>query len=329
MPRYLQGLRALGGLTLMLASPVVTAQSTPSAAKPALQGESCSVQGLMDQLRQGMGSSSKAYRDYLQAVLREAAVSLPSGELHAAFDRETDPVMVEQLAAALVARSEREAEKDAIQTVARRALEDRDPSVRAATVRAMRRTGALEKTGDMYERLMRDGSPEVRMEAAKNLIEDNEHVYSAHHGPATDMAVNAATASTDPKVTAKILESLDTRKMGPEAGQKLLGMLGHESADVRRSAALALGSVPAAQMAPAREALVGMYRGERDTGVRKALVQGIAELGFADAVPELRKLRSVDPGMAPEIDAWIRALESGVQEWGLLLREKQRQQQVR
>ncbi|MBN8231003.1 HEAT repeat domain-containing protein [Corallococcus macrosporus] len=327
MPRFLHGLRALGGLTLMLASS--PAWSTSPAAKPALKGESCSVQGLMDQLRQGMGSSSKAYRDYLNAVLREAAVSLPSGELRAAFDRETDPAMVEQLAAALVARSEREAEKDAIQTVARRALEDRDPSVRAATVRAMRRTGALEKTGDMYERLMRDGSPEVRMEAARNLIEDNQYVYSGHHGPATDAAVNAATASTDPKVTAKILESLDTRKVGPEAGQKLLGMLGHESADVRRSAALALGGVPAAQMGPAREALVGMYRGERDAGVRKALVQGIAELGFADAVPELRKLRGVDPAMAPEIDAWIRVLESGVQEWGLLLREKQRLQQVR
>lgn len=329
MPRFLHGLRAFGGLALMLASPAVLAQSTPTAAAPALRGERCSVQGLMDQLREGLRSRSKAYRDYLNVVLREAAVSLPSGELHAAFDRETDPAMVEQLASALVARSEREAEKDAIQAVARRALEDRDPAVRAATVRAMRRTGALEKTGDMYERLMRDGSPEVRMEAATNLIEDNQYVYSGYHGPATDMAVNAAVASADPKVTAKLLESLDTRRLGPEAGQKLLGMLGHESADVRRAAALAMGGVPAAQMGPAREALVGMYRGERDAGVRKALVQGIAELGFADAVPELRKLRSVDPGMAPEIDAWIRVLESGVQEWDLLLREKQRLQQVR
>jgi hypothetical protein len=329
MPRFPHGLRVLGGIALTLVSPLASAQAPQPVSKPTLAGESCSVRGLMDQIRQGLGSKSKAYRDYLHAVLREAAVTLPSGELHAAFERETDPAMAEQLAAALVSRTEREAEKGAIQAVVRRALEDRDPAIRAATVRAMRRTGALEKTGDMYTRLMRDASPEVRMEAATNLVEDNEHVYSGYHAQATDLAVLAATETSDPKVTAKLLGSLDTRKLGPEGGQKLLGLLGHESPDVRRSAALALGGVPAAQMGPAREALGSMYRGERDAGVRKALVQGIARLGYADAVPELRRLRGVDPGMAPEIDAWIRVLESGVQEWDLLLREKQRLQQVR
>ena len=94
-------------------------------------------------------------------------------------------------------------------------------------------------------------------------------------------------------------------------------------------ASLALGGVPAAHMASARESLLSMYRGERDAGVRKALLQSIAQLGFTGAVPELRALRGVDPSLAPEIDTWIRVLELGLQEWNLILREKQRLQQVR
>ncbi|RKH38809.1 HEAT repeat domain-containing protein [Corallococcus llansteffanensis] len=304
------------------------AQSTAPSTAPALQGETCSVPGLMDQIRRGLASKSPAYQRYLRALLREAAVTLPGAELQAAFERETDPVMAEHLAAALVARSEREADRDAMQAVAKRALEDRDPAVRSATVRAMRRTGALEKTGDLYERLMRDASPEVRMEAATNLVEDNKFVYAGQHGPATDTAVAAAAASTDPKATARILATLNTEKLGAEAAGTLQGLLRSDSAEVRRSAALALGGVPAEQMSPAREALVSMYRGERDAGVRKALVQGIAQLGFASAVPELQRLKGIDPSMAPEIDAWIRALDTGLQEWELLLREKQRLQQA-
>ena len=299
-----------------------------AAAAPALQGETCSVPGLMDQIRRGLSSKSPAYQRYLRALLREAAVTLPGAELQAAFERETDPVMAEHLAAALVARSEREADRDAMQVVAKRALEDRDPAVRSATVRAMRRTGALEKTGDLYEKLMRDASPEVRMEAATNLVEDNQFVYAGQHGAATDTAVAAAAASSDPKAAAKILGTLNTEKLGAEAAGTLQGLLRSDSAEVRRTAALALGGVPAEQMGPAREALVSQYRGERDTGVRKALVQGIAQLGFASAVPELQRLKGIDPAMAPEIDAWIRALETGLQEWELLLREKQRLQQA-
>ena len=116
----------------------------------------------MDSIRRGMSSKSEAYKLYLRTLLRESAVNLPRAELQAAFEREYDPVMVEHLAAALVARTERGLEDDAFQVVAKRALEDRDPGLRAATVRAMRRTGALERSGEMFERLVRDPSPEVR-----------------------------------------------------------------------------------------------------------------------------------------------------------------------
>ncbi|HYO53264.1 HEAT repeat domain-containing protein [Archangium sp.] len=305
------------------------AQTASSGPAPALEGESCSVQGLMDSIRRGLQSKSEAYKRYLRTLLRESAVTLPDSELRAAFERETDPVMAEHLAAALVARTERGADPSALQAVARRALEEPDPALRAATLRAMRRTSAIENTGDMYERLVRDPSPEVRQEAATNIVEDIEHVYSGFHGPASDTAVAAAAASTDPKVTAKILGNLDTQKISADSASKIQSLLRSDDAGVRKAAATALGGVPAEQMASARESLLNMYRGERDSGVRKALLQSIAQLGFSSAVPELQRLRSVDPSLASEVDTWIRVLGMDLQEWNLILREKQRLQQAR
>jgi hypothetical protein len=319
--------RLLLTLCFLLPAPVL-AQGASSGPAPVLQGESCSVQGLMDTIRRGLQSKSEAYKKYLRTLLRESAVTLPDSELRAAFERETDPVMAEHLAAALVARTERGADPSAMQAVAKRALEDRDPAVRAATVRAMRRTSASENTGDMYERLVRDPSPEVRQEAATNLVEDNKHVYAGHYGPATDAAVAAAVATTDPKVAAKILGTLDTQKLGADSAGKLQRLLRSDEAEVRKAAATALGGVPAEQMASARESLLSMYRGERDAGVRKALLQSIAQLGFSSAVPDLQRLRSIEPSLAPEIDTWIRVLSMDLQEWNLILRERQRLQQV-
>ena len=324
--RSLLGLGALA-LGALLPAPAA-AQPALSSAPPALQAETCSVQGLMDQIRRGLGSKSKAYQNYLRTLLREAAVTLPGPELRAAFERETDPLMVEHLAAALVARSEREAEPGAIHAVRERALNDRDPALRSATVRAMRRSGAIERTGDMYERLLRDPSPEVRMEAATNLVEDNQHVYAGQHGPAADTAVSAAAASPDPRATAKILGTLNTEKISAASAGQLQGLLRSGEPEVRQSAALALGGVPTELMPSARESLVAMYRDERDPGVRKALVRSIAQLGFSSAVPELRRLRGVEPSLAPEIDTWIQVLSKDLQEWELILREKQRLQQV-
>ena len=309
----------------LLPTPAAAQVSTPG---PELQGETCSVQGLMDSIRRGLGSKSEAYKKYLRTLLRESAVTLPDSELRAAFERETDPVMAEHLAAALVARTERGADPSAIRAVARRALEEPDPALRAATLRAMRRTSALENTGDMYERLVRDPSPEVRQEAATNIVEDIEHVYSGFHGPASDTAVAAAVASTDPTVTARILGNLDTQKISADSASKIQSLLRSDDARVREAAAIALGGVPAEQMASAREALLDMYRGERDSGVRKALLRSIAQLGFSSAVPELRRLRSVDPSLASEVDTWIRVLGMDLQEWNLILREKQRLQQA-
>ena len=319
--------------TLLLALTLCPLLPTEAAAQvvapgPALQGESCSVEGLMDSIRNGLKSNSEAYKKYLRTLLRESAVTLPDSELRAAFERETDPVMAEHLAAALVARTERGADPQAIKAVAKRALEERDPAVRAATVRSLRRTSALESTDGVYEQLVRDASPEVRQEAATNIVEDIREVYAGFHGPASDAAVSAAAASTDPKVTAKILGSMDTQKISADSAGKIQSLLGSDDAEVRKAAALALGGVPAEQMASARQSVLAMYRDEKDAGVRKALLQSIAQLSFIGAIPELQRLRSTDPSLAPEIDAWIRVLSLDLQEWNLILREKQRLQQV-
>ncbi|WP_163997689.1 HEAT repeat domain-containing protein [Pyxidicoccus caerfyrddinensis] len=322
-------LRALGLAALLhLVPTVASAQAASSEPAPALRAEACSVEGLMDSIRRGLGSKSAAYRKYLRTLLRESAVTLPEAELRAAYERETDPVMAEHLAAALVARTERGADPAAMGVVAKRILDERDPALRVASLRALRRTSATENTGDLYERLARDASPEVRQEAATNLIEDNQFVYSGHHGPAADAAVTSAAASPDPKVTARILDSVSTEHISAESGERLKSLLRSDDASVRAAAANALGGVPAEQMAGSREALLAMYRDEPDAGVRKMLLQSIAQLGFAGAIPDLQRLRGVDPSLAPEVDAWIRALGLGLQEWSLILREKQRLQQA-
>jgi HEAT repeat protein len=303
-----------------------TAQPLPADPVPALQGESCSLDGLLAQIRRGLHSRSEAYRRYLRNLLQESAVHLSATELRAAFAREKDPALVEHLAAALAARTERGIDETALQAAAGRALGDPDPAVRAATLRGLRRTSATVSTGDLYQRLVRDPSPEVRQEAATNLIEDNQHVYSGHSGPAADSAVAAAAATSDVRLTSRILGSLSTEAVSPGSVDTLKRLLHSDEPDVRRAAALALGGVPAAEMGRARDELVAVYRDEQDAAVGKALLQSIARLGFAGSVPELQKLRSLHPALRAEVEAWIRVLGLGLQEWSLILREKQRLQ---
>lgn len=311
-------------LAVGLFAPATSWAAPPAADPPELQRETCSLEGLLARIRQGMGSKSPAYKRYLGTLLRESAATLSLAELQTAFEREYDPVMVEHLAAALVARTERGLEDEAMQGVARRALGDRDPALRAASVRAMRQTGALERTGDMYERLMRDPSPEVRQEAATNLITDNLEVYGGRNGPAADTAVAAAEASSDPDVTARILGKLMTGEVSADSARKLEQLLGSDSARVRAAASTALGGVPAAEMASARQTLEAQYRAETNLEARKAMLESIARLGFSSAVPELKRLRNVEPRLAPEIDAWTRVLEMNLQEWTLIQSAHQR-----
>lgn len=314
----------LVALALLAALPAA-AQTAPG---PALPAQRCTVDALVGALRAG-ARGSPAYQKYLRALAKEAAVTLPAAELQAALARERDPVMAEALAAAMVARTERGADPAAIEVVAQRARLEPDPRLRAAVVRSLRRTSALESTGKLYEQLVRDPSAEVRAEAATNISEDVREVYAGVHGPAVNAAVTAATASDDAEVTARILGTLDTQQISGESTSRIEALLRDERVPVRKAAALALGGVPAPQMARARQAVLAQYRDEPSLEVRRALLQSIAQLGFIEAVPQLHALRGLEPRLAGEIDAWIRVLNLDLQEWNLILREKQRHAQVR
>ncbi len=284
----------------------------------------CSMDGVVSQVREGLKSGSPAYQRYLRTLLGRTAAALPEARLRELFDAERDPQMVEELASALTLRTDRLDEPGSLQAVAARAVNDADPKARAAAVRALRRTSALENTDALYERLVQDSSPEVRREAARNLVEDNQFVYSGQVAAAAESAVSAALASKDPAVTAEILGNLSTESVGAKAAQQLRDALGSDSAQVRAAAAKALGGVPASQLGPARESLLAQLGTEKDAEVKKALIAGVARLGFADAIPTLQKLRQTEPGLRGELDLWIAALSSGLQEWSLVLREKQR-----
>ena len=113
--------------------------------------------------------------------------------------------------------------------------------------------------------------------------------------------------------------------MSADSARTLERMLGSDSAEVRASASTALGGVPATEMASARQSLSAQYRAETNPQARKAMIESIARLGFSSAIPELKRLRDVDPRMAPEIDAWTRVLELNLQEWPLIQAARKRQ----
>lgn len=314
-------------LFVLVAGATVAGIAVASPSAPPI-GATCDVEGLVSQVRDGLGSGSPAYKKYLQRLLREKAPMLPVSELRAAFAAERDPEMLEQLAAALAARTDRTGEPDGLRAVADRTTGG-DWKSRVAATRALRGTSALEHEPELYERLVRDPSPEVRREAAQNLIVDNDKVYGGAHGPAADAAVTAALASTDPAVTASVLANVSMSAISGDSAAGIRRLLASPSAEVRSAAATALGGVPAAEAAAARKALLGLYRTERDAATRIAILRSIARLGFAAAVPDLESLRDVDPSLSIEIDEWVRVLRLGLQEWSLILREKQLAEQAR
>lgn len=314
-------------LTLIASATVVGIAFAASPAAPT--GGTCKVDDLLTQVRGGVTRGSPAYRKYVQRLLREAAPTLSEAELRAAFEAERDPAMIELLASALAARTDRTGEPGALLAVTARALEDGDPRVRAAATRALRGTSTLEHAPDTYKGLMRDGSPEVRREAAENLVADLESIYGGQHGPAADTAVTAALSTDDPAAAARVLGGVSMAKISPESVAGVRRLLTSPSLALRTGAVVALGGAPGGEAATSRTALLDLYRAERDTGIRRAILESLARLGFAAAVPDLESLRGVDPSLSSEIDSWIHVLRLGLQEWSLILREKQLYDQAR
>jgi hypothetical protein len=308
----------------MIARALIVVALISLARLPASGQTPCQVGSLVAQLRAGLGAGSPAYQRYLRRLLREAAPSLPEAELRAAFAAETDPAAIEALAAALAARTDRTGDPGPLRTAVRRALGDADPQARAAAVRALRGTSALAHTPEVYEALVVDPAPEVRREAAENLVADNRSVFGGQHGPAADAAVAAALAAADPAVTAHVLGHLAIGAASTASTRGIQRLLERPERDVRAAAVVALGGAPAADASDVRAALVQLFGIERDRELRIAILASLARLGFAGAIPDLAALRGVDPSLAEEIDAWIRVLSLGLQEWSQIIAEKER-----
>jgi hypothetical protein len=319
-------LLALAPSTLLTAAgpPGPAPQGSPLRRAPA----PCSVSTMVEQLRGALTDGSPALQRYMLELLKEAALRMPLDELRAAFAAERNPRVLEALGVALATRASNSGEAAAVESIVDRARGDGDPALRAAALRGLRGVGSVEmlaKTrGATYADFMRDASPEVRLAAADNLLHEDEKVYFGHEGPVTDAAVKAAAASPDPGVAAKLLGRISMEAAGPESITALVQQLGASDPALRAAAARALGGVGGAHAETARRALLERYRAEKAREVRAAILEGLVRLGLGTARPILESLRGVDPELAPEIDAWLQVLSLNLQEWSLVLREKQR-----
>lgn len=308
-------------------APPATATSGAGAASP-VQVKACSLSDMIDGLRQALRRGSPALRHYARELLKESAIALDPDALRSAFARETDPQLVEALGAALAARMARTREPALIKAPLDRATTDSDPAVRAAAVRSLRGIGSVEAMhevrGPGYERLIRDAAPEVRKAVVENLLEESAKVYFGHDRAVSEKAVQTAAACSDPALAARLLHDVSTENIGHGAVQELTRMLTTGSPELRAAAALALGGVPTAEATAARAALLEIYPKDGEAMVRRAVLEALVHLGMSTALPFIESLRGIDAAMATEIDLWRAALQSGLQEWSLVQREKQR-----
>lgn len=313
----------------LLVSALVSGGMSASAAAPLLTPSTCTVETMLVDVRAALKDGSPALRRYVKVRLREAALALPVAELQAALEREREPEVLEALGAALATKASHAESPTLVQPLLARAAGDADPAARAAAVRALRATPSVEfmaKNGGVvtYEQLARDASPEVRRAVADNLLEESTQVYSGHDRAVSETAVAVASAMEDPAVAAKLLGEISMEAVGHEAVERVTGHLKSEDPGLRAAAATALGGVPGAEAEGARRSLTETFRRDSSPAVRKAALEGIARLGQSSARPLLESLRGVDASMDLEIDAWLSALKLNLQEWHLLLREKQR-----
>jgi HEAT repeat protein len=317
--------RALAAVSLVL---------LVGAGEPAVQvprTAPCSLPQMIDDLRAAMHDGSPALQRYLKVLLKEAALSMPLEELRAAFEAERDPKVLEALGVALATRASNVTDPKLVAPILDRARRDSDPALRAAALGGLRGVGSVEmmekNQSPSYAQFMRDPAPEVREAVVENLVHEDSKVYFGHARAVSEAAVQAAAACPDPDLAAKLLTSTSMEQVGPEAVGTLIEKLAHENPELRAAAARALGGVSAAQAPAASRALVERYRSETERDVRVAILEGLVHLGLAGARPTLEALRSIDPTLAPEIDAWLRVLAMNLQEWSILLREKQRIQE--
>lgn len=324
---------SLGALERGYSAPPNEKAPTPSV----LTQKECSLSGQLETLRMGLLRGSPALKRFLRKQLRERAHAIPEAELRAAFEREREPAMIEELSGALSARMARLGEPEALRAPLSRAQTDRDPEARAATLRGLRGTGSVEamaKLGGVdYAQFFRDPAPSVRQAVVQNLLSENSEVYFGHDRAVSEQAIAVARVAQmgptpDPVLAARLLSQTSMETVSEDAVSDLLSLLA--AADkptllsVRVALIAALGGVPSASSSRVISRLVDVYREDQNRDVRSAVVSSLVRLLGPNAFSQLETLRALDPNLSPEIDAWQKALRSGLQEWSLLLREKQR-----
>lgn len=286
----------------------------------------CEPDWTIDQARAGFAEGSPAYRTYLRALLEESALTMPVEALLEAVANERDPATLEALGAALATRASYEEDPGLVQPLLDRAMYDADPRLRAAAVAGLRATGSVETMATLgtvtYEALVRDPAPQVRAAVAENLVVESREVYGGRDAALADTAVRVAAASPDPAVARRLLAEISMEQASEASIAEIARGLDAGDPRLRAGAAIALGSAPPA--AVDEKELAERYRRETDLDVRTSILYALARLGQASAIPTLRSLRGVAPELDGEIDAWIAALGLGLQEWHLVLREKER-----
>ncbi|MHA7632813.1 HEAT repeat domain-containing protein [Corallococcus sp. M7] len=313
-------------LWLSLLPGLALAQATPP---PVPTKTACTVEGMLDEVRVAMKTGSPAYRKYARLRLKEAAIAMPPEALGRAVSQERDPAVLEAVGAALATKASNAQKPELLQPLLSRASQDADPGLRAAAVRALQGSPSVEfmaKNGGVvtYEQLVRDSAPEVRQAVVENLVTESAGIYFGHNPEMAEAAVKVAAATDDPALAQRLLGEVSMEAASPEVVRKLTQQLRSEDAGLRAAAAKALGGVPGSESAGARRSLTSLYRSDSDLAVRKSALEGLARLGQSGARPLLESLRGVDKRLDPEIDAWLSALQKNLQEWHLLLREKQR-----
>lgn len=291
-----------------------------------IQVVECSASELLDQLRSTEAKSSPALRSYLSEKLRLVIGVAGPDEAARLFAAENDPVALEAIGAAMTASED----PLLLAAFGARLDAETDPELRASMVRSIGEAAAsgddvLAQAGaqSSYSTLIRDPAPEVRSAIAKNL--KSEIAASSGTDPAsTSAALLVASAAEDSVSQAAILASVNLQGATAKDLDRVRALISSDSREVSAAAVRALGSGPPAQNNALTEELIELFAKSSNLAVRRAILEALARLKFADAVPILQSLKLQGDDVDRDIDNWIAALSRGWQYWQQIAREKQR-----
>lgn len=286
----------------------------------------CEFSVLLSDFRHALREGTPAFQRYLGEMIAQVAAATPFEELRSLVAQEQEPKVLEALARATVLRAyvlERIGDVVELKPLLDRLASEANPILRAVVIRSLGET--LEPVSGLYVNLIQDSVPEVREAVVANILTAEKMSYG-YNKDFAQRAIAAAFAakSIDPRASAKILEGVDIRTANPESVNQVMSLLLAEDVALRKGAAVALGTVGTTEAQRVLQTLAVRYREESERSVRKTLLQAIVRIGFADAVPLLLSLRSIDSVLEAELDSWLAALQLHRQEWESVLREKEK-----